>query len=166
MKLKQVTTKKWYIINDLSNGVYKAASTIKFETKVIKPNLCDYSDAYILVTGDITAGNAANARVAFKNCASFERCVLQINDEHVEDAENLNVVMPMYNLLESSDNYEESSGSQFKRDEQNLTANGNIADVKTANSTLFKYKSDLLDATDAESKLKKCENRSAFKILK
>ena len=50
-------TRKWYIINDQNNGQYgngdEDVSTIKFETKVIKPNLCDYSDAYILVTGDI-----------------------------------------------------------------------------------------------------------------
>ena len=81
-------TRKWYIINEQNNGQYGEGnendSTIKFETKVIKPNLCDYSDAYILVTGNITAtGGDENTKVAFKNCALFRRCVTHINDEHI-----------------------------------------------------------------------------------
>ena len=68
-------TRKWYIINDQNNGQYGRGngnnSTIKFETKVIKPDLCDYSAAYILVTGDIKIGDiAADTNAAFKNCAS------------------------------------------------------------------------------------------------
>ena len=116
--------RKLYIINDQNNGQYDRGneidSTIKFETKVIKPDLCDYSDAYILVTEDMkVAGVAADTNVAFKNCTPFTRCVTHINDEHVETAENLDIVMPMYNLIEYSDNYADSSGSlyQFKRDE-------------------------------------------------
>ena len=96
-----------YIINDQHNGQYGRGnendSTIKFETKVIKPNLCYYSDAYILVTGDITvAVAAADTNVAFKNCAPFTRCVTHINDEHVKTDENFDIIMPMYNLLEYS----------------------------------------------------------------
>ena len=73
-------TRKWYIINDQNNGKFGRGnendSTIKFETKVIKPNLCDYSDAYILVTGDIKVADiAADTNVAFKNCAPFTSCV-------------------------------------------------------------------------------------------
>ena len=69
-------TRKWYVINDQNNTDYgggnEDSTTVKFETKVIKSNLCDYSDAYILVTEDITAtGSGGNARVAFKNCAAF-----------------------------------------------------------------------------------------------
>ena len=86
-------------------------ATIKFETKVIKSNLCDYSDAYILVTGDITAANGnANRNVAFKNCASFTKCVTDINNEHVDNADNLAIVMPMYNLIEYSNIYSDTSG--------------------------------------------------------
>ena len=59
-------------------------------------DLCDYSDAYILVTGDITAtGGNENTKVAFKNCAPFTRCVTHINEEHVETAEKLDIIMPM-----------------------------------------------------------------------
>ena len=84
------------IVNDQNNGQYGIGnendSTIKFETKVIKPNLCHYSKAYILVTGDIkVAGVAADTNVAFKNCAPFTRCVTHINDEHVETAQNLDI---------------------------------------------------------------------------
>ena len=118
--------RKWYLINNQNNGQYGEGndSTTKLETKVIKPNLYDYPDAYILVTGDIRAvrGNQ-NTPIAFKNCAPFRRYVTHINDEHVETAENVDIIMPMYNLLEYSDNYGDSSGTmwQFKRDEQNMT---------------------------------------------
>ena len=64
----------------------------------------------MLVTGNITAAGD-DTKVAFKNCAPFRRCVIQINDEHVETAENLDIIMSMYNLLEYSDNYADSSGS-------------------------------------------------------
>ena len=110
-------TRKWYVISDQNNTDYGDGdenddTTIKFETKVIKSNLCDYSDAYILVTGDITAtGRDANTKVAFKSCAPFTKCVTHINDEHVDNADNLDIVTPMYNLIEYSDNYSDTSGS-------------------------------------------------------
>ena len=108
-------TRKWYVINNQNNADNgdgdENGATIKFETKVIKSNLCDYSDAYILVTGDITAANGnANRNVAFKNCASFTKCVTDINNEHVDNADNLAIVMPMYNLIEYSNNYSDTSG--------------------------------------------------------
>ena len=140
-------TRKWYFINDQNNTDYddgdENVATIKFETKVIKSNLCDYSDAYILVTGDITAtGGDANTKVAFKNCAAFTKSVIHINNEHAGNADNVLFAMPMYNLIEYSDNYLDTSGSlwQFKRDKQNM-ANGNPANVTTADSSSFKYKS-------------------------
>ena len=96
-------TRKRYVINDQKITGYGEGnendSSIKYEIKVIKSSLCDYSDAYILVTGDITAaGGNANTRVAFKNCAPFTRCVTHINDindEHTDTAENLDIVMPI-----------------------------------------------------------------------
>ena len=122
-------------------------STIKFETNVIKPNLCDYSDAYILVTGDVKVEDvAANTNVAFKNCAPLTRCVTHINDEHVETAENSDIIMPMYNLIECSDDYSDSSGSlyQFKRDESPMNNDKSNLNVVLDNSTYFKYKASLL----------------------
>ena len=129
--------RKWYVINNQNNIDYgdgdENDTTIKFETKVIKSNLCDYSDASILVTGDTTAtGCDANTKVAFKNCAPFTKCVTHLNDEHVDNADNLDIVMPMYNLIEYSNNYSDTSGSLWhvKRDEQNMS-NGNPANVTT-----------------------------------
>ena len=84
-------TRKWYIINDQNNGQYGRAkendSTIKIDTKLIQPNLCDYSDAYVLVTGDIKVADVgANTNGPFKNCAPFTRCVTHVNDKLVETA--------------------------------------------------------------------------------
>ena len=148
-KSSKYSTRKWYIINYQNNGKYgrgnedKHDSTIKFETKVIKPNLCDYSDAYILVTGDIKIADiAADANVAFKNCAPFTESVTHINDEHIETAENFDIIMPMYNLIEYSDNYADSSGSlyQLKRDGYPTNDDGNTLNVALDNSTSFNTK--------------------------
>ena len=96
-------------------------STIKFETKFIKPNLCDYSDAYIFVTGDIKVADvAADTNVAFKNFAPFTRCVTHINDENVETAENLDILMPIYNLIEYRDDYSDSLELYISLKEMNL----------------------------------------------
>ena len=161
----KVATKKWYIINDQNNGPYDRGNendlTIKFETKVIKPSLCDYSDAYILVTGDIKVADvAANTNVAFKNCVPFTRCVTPINDEHVETAEYLYIIMPMYNLIGFSDNYSDSYGSlyQFKRDESPMNDDENPLNVALDNAASFKYKASFLgkadDANDNDRSLK------------
>ena len=142
-------------------------STIKFETKVIKPNLYDYSDAYILVTGDIkVAAVAADTNVIFKNCAPFTRCVSHINDEHVETAENLDIIMSMYNLI---DNYGDSSRSlyQFKRDESPANDDGNPNNVALDNSTSFKYKASFLGkATDADGNDRSLKNTKIVVPLK
>ena len=120
---KHFATKKWYIINDENNsnkGVNKDTGadnpdTIKYDTRVLKPNLCDYAEAYILVDGTIRAAAAdPNTRLALKNCAPFTKCNLEINDEHVDTAENLDIVMPMYNLIEYSDNYQDSSATLYQ----------------------------------------------------
>ena len=115
-------TKNWVEINDESRGAYNVNSQIKFKTTMLKSSLCDYSDAYILVKGKITiigrgvdaAARRADERdkgVAFKNCAPFTNCISEINNTQVDDAKDINIVMPMYNLIEHSDNYAETSGS-------------------------------------------------------
>ena len=113
-------TKKWYVIDSESKGVYSHEDEIKFLTSSLESSLCDYSDAYILVTGNINVtGGDANTKVAFKNCAPFKKCRTEINETFVDDAEHINIAMPMYNLIEYSNNYSDTSGSlwQFKRDE-------------------------------------------------
>ena len=150
---KHFATKKWYIINDENNTNYGVSKdtgadnpdTIKYDTRVLKPNLCDYAEAYILVDGTIRAASAdANARLALKNCAPFTKCNLEINDEHVDTGENLDITMPMYNLIEYSDNYQDSSATlyQYKRDEPPEAYA--INDLTTDTSSSFKYKVSLL----------------------
>ena len=112
---------------------------------MLKPNLCDYAEAYILVYGTIRADAANNdTRLALKNCASFTKCNLDINDEHIDTAENLDIVIPVYNLIEYSDNYQDSSATlyQCKRDEPPET--NTINDLTTNNSSSFKNKVELL----------------------
>ena len=150
---KQFATKKWYIINDKNNTNYGVSKdtgtdnpdTIKYNTRVLKPNLCDCAEAYILVDGTIrAAADDNNTRLALKNCAPFTKCNLEINDEHVDTAENLDITMPMYNLIEYSDNYQDSSATlyQYKRDEP--PEDNAIDDLTTDNSSSFKYKVSLL----------------------
>ena len=135
-------TKKCYVINDESKGNHSQENVIKFLTESIESSLCDYSHAYILVTGNIavTGGNA-NTKVAFKNCAPFKECSTEINGTRVDEPKFINTTMPMYNLTEYSDNYSDTSGSLFgfKRD----------ASVCTANSSSFKYKSSIIGNTEA-----------------
>ena len=108
----------WYVIDSESKGNYSHPDPIKFFTKSIESRLCDYSDAYILVTGSINVtSREANTKVAFKNCAPFKKCITEINKTFIDDAEHIGITMPMYNLTEYSDNYSDTSGSlwQFKR---------------------------------------------------
>ena len=87
---------------------------------MLKSSLCDYSDAYVLVKGSITINNTAAApaaanntgkKVIFKNCAPFTICISEINNTQVDNAKEIDIVMPMYNLTEYSDNYSKTSGS-------------------------------------------------------
>ena len=112
---------------------------------MLKSSLCDYSDAYILAKGRITiegAGADAAARqaderdkgVAFKNCAPFTNCISEINNTQIDNAKDIDIVMPMYNLIEYSDNYAKTSGSlwQYFRDEPN----DNVEDSESLKSKI------------------------------
>ena len=125
-------TKNWVEINNESRGVYTTGSDIKFKTTMLRSSLCDYADAYILVKGTITitgAGDDAAARradernkgVIFKNCAPFTKCISRINNTDIDNAQDIDIVMPMYNLIKYSDNYSKTSGSlwQYYKDEPN-----------------------------------------------
>ena len=104
-------TKKWYVINNEANSNYSHENPINFLTSLLDSNLCDYSDAYILVTGNITATPNAATQVVFKNCVPFEHCRTEINDTFADYANFINITMPMYNLIEYSGNYSNTSGS-------------------------------------------------------
>ena len=140
-------TKKWYIINDQNNGQYGESDnnddTVKIDTEVVKLFFCDYAYAYVLVTGDITVvGGIVNTKAAFKNCHLFTKGKIHLNDTHVDELDNLDLIMNMYNLIEYSDNYSDSTASlyHFKRQEL-LESNGNLT---VAGSSSFKCKSNLL----------------------
>ena len=116
--------KNWVEINNESRGTYNVNSRIKFKTTMLKSSLCDYSDAYILIIGKITitgAGDDAAARqaderdksVAFKNCAPFINCISEMNNTQVDNAKDLDIGMPTYNLIEYSDNYVKTSRSNI-----------------------------------------------------
>ena len=110
---------------------YDVNNDIKFKNSMTRSSLCDYSDAYIHVKGTLTtpntsaagaATNNANIKVIFKNCAPFTNCISKINDTQVDDAQNTDVVMPMYKLIEYNHIYSKTLGSlwQYYRDENDL----------------------------------------------
>ena len=149
-------TRKFCVINDQNNTVHGEGNendaTVKFETQIIKSSLCDYSDAYILVTEDITAtGGDDNIKAAFKNCAPFMKCKTHTKNEHIDTADNLDIVMPMYNLIEYSDNYSDTSGSlwQFERGGSPVTNAGNPDKVSVDNASFFKYKASFIGESTA-----------------
>ena len=135
-------TRNWVEINDESRENY-ANSDIRFKTTMLRSNLCDYADSYILVKGTITitgeCDNAAakraderNKGVTFKNCAPFTKCISRINNADTDNVHDIDIVMPMYNLIEYSDNNLKTSGSlwQYHRDDPN----NNLADSKSFKS--------------------------------
>ena len=119
-QLYKFRARNWVEINDEARGTYSPNKQIKFKTSMLRSSLCDYSDAYILVKGNITvnntaadgaAANNANKKVIFKNCAPFTNCISKINNTQIDNAEYIDIVMPMYNLIEYSDNYSKTFGS-------------------------------------------------------
>ena len=97
-------TKKLNFIDSESKGNYLHHDPIKFLTKSIESSLCDYSDAYILVTRNIISGSNGT-KAAFKTCPPFRTCIAQINESFVDEAKHIDIAMPMYNLTEYSDNF-------------------------------------------------------------
>ena len=91
--------------NDNSKANYDAGNKITYNTEVLKSNLCYYDDAYILVKGDTTVTAARQTQISFKYCAPFTKCITKTDGITIDDAENLDLVIPMYNLIEYSSNY-------------------------------------------------------------
>ena len=107
--------KHWVEINNKSQGAYNKNNQTRFTTSMLWSSLCDYSNAYLLVNVTITveketAPNNANKKAIFKNCVPFTSCISRINNTQVDDDQYIDVVMPMYNLMECSDNYSKTSG--------------------------------------------------------
>ena len=151
-------TKNRVEINDNSCGMYKTNSQIKIKTSLLRSSLCHYSDAYGLVHGNITITGAGddeavrrldeiNKGVIFINCVPFTGSISEINSTQIDNAKYIDVVMPMYNLIEYSDNYLKTSGSlwQYYRDDPNDSITG---------SESFKYKIKVTGKTPATANTK------------
>ena len=93
-------TRKWNIVNDNLKAKEEGSNKINYHTKAVKSNLCDYNDVYISVNWDITITAHQAIQVAFKNCAPFTKSITQIDGTTIDDAENLDLVIPIYNLIE------------------------------------------------------------------
>ena len=113
--LPKFITKKWIEVDDQSGGNYIVNKEIRNKTPMLRSDLFNFNDAYIVVKGIITVTEPDNAKrnkeVAFKNNAPFINCISKINDVKIDNAKDLDVVMPMYNLLEYSKSYRKTTGS-------------------------------------------------------
>ena len=147
-KVPTFITKKWLEVSDQSGGAYSTNKQIIFKTSMLRSDLCDYSHAYIVVKGIVTVTaderdrDKVNRQVILKNNAPFISCILKINGALVEIAEDLDIVMPMYNLLEYSKNYLKTSASlwNYYRDElTDETNDNNDPNKNLINSKSFKY---------------------------
>ena len=156
-KISKFVTRQYVRVNSLSN-TYNENKSIRFKTPMLRSDLCDYSDAYILVKGTITvtapgvnndANNIRDKRnrpLILKNNAPFVSCIRRINGELIEDNDDLDIVMPMYNLLEYSKNYRKTIGSLYNCYRDELGGNDNNND-NTINSDTFRYKNKITGNT-------------------
>ena len=178
-------TKKWVKVFDQSGSAddrYKPSKQIRFKTSMLRSDLCDYSDAYIVVKGDITLTKTngrgiidiRNRFLAFKNNAPFTNCISKINNVLIDNAEDLDIVMPMYNLLEYSKNYRKKTGAFWNhyRDEPNNpplndddppTINYNADPI--TNSESFKYESSITGKTSNANNDTEREDKKTKKNL-
>ena len=150
-QLSKFVTREYHSVNSLLDTYNKNKST-RFKTPMLRSNLCDYSDAYILVKGTITvtAPGVNNNANNIRNNAPFDSCITRINGELIEDADDLDIVMSMYNLLEYSKNYRKTIGSLYNyyRDELSDDAdNNNFDNIKVVNSNTFKYENKIIGNT-------------------
>ena len=152
--LSKFVTREYVRVNSLSNTNNENKS-IRFKTPMLRSDLCDYADVYILANGTITVMAAAgannirdkrNRKLILKNNVPFVSCITRINGELIEDADDLDIVMPMYNLLKHSKNYRKTIGSLYNyyRDELTNDHNNNFANRNVVNSNTFKYKNKII----------------------
>ena len=159
--LSKFVTREYVRINSLLN-TYNENKSITFKKPMLRSSLCDYSDAYISVKGTITVtapgvNNNANDIIdkkirplILKNNVPFISCITRINGELIEDADDLDIVMSMYNLLEYSKSYRKTIGSlyNYHRDELSDDADdNNFHNIKVVNSNTFKYKNKITGNT-------------------
>ena len=152
--------KNYVEVNDDSRGMCSVDSQIKFKTSMLRSNLCDYNDAYVLVKRTITVPNTAaadtipdnrNKKVIFKNCALFSDCISAINDAETDYVKDIDVGMLIYNLIEYSNNYLKTSANlwQYYRDETALNGHNCMIDFLDVdgNSASFRFKQKVTGQT-------------------
>ena len=158
--LSKFVTRQYVRVNSFSN-TYDENKSIRFKTPMLRSDLCDYSDAYILVNGTITVTANAGAnnirdkkdrKLILKNNAPFALCISRINGKLIEDADDLDVVMPMYNLLEYIKKYRKTIGSLYnyysdELSDDNIPANNVFNNIRVVNSNTFKYKNKIIGNT-------------------
>ena len=157
-------------INDEPRWTYTSKS-IRFKTTILRSSLYDYANAYILAKGTITITGAENdvavrqaderdKGVIFKNCALFVECINRINNTEIDYAKNIDIVMPMYNLIEYGDNYSKTSGSLWQHYKDD--PNDNLTDSES-----FKYKVKITTSENFwQWKYKRRLNNCVIKIFK
>ena len=150
LKIYQDLLLKWIGVYDQSGRNYNVNKEIRIKTSILRSDLCDFSDAHIVVKGDITLegdndANKRNKNLAFKNSAPFINCISKINDVKINNAEDLDVVMPMYSLLEYSKNFRKTTENlwNYYRDEP--------SNLLSYNSESFKYKTNIVGKTPADN---------------
>ena len=150
--LPRFVTKKWIELYDQTGGSYNVNKEIRIKTPMLRSDLCDFRDVYIVVKGTITTeqntninNDGHNKPFVFKNNAPFISCILKINSVLIDNAEDLDFVMPMYNLIEYKKNYRKTTGSlwNYYRDEPD---NDEIRDSKS-----FKYRTSITGNTPNDS---------------
>ena len=158
-QLSKFVTREYVTVNSLLN-TYNENKSIRFRTAMLRSNLCDYSDVYIVVKGTITVNGVVNGAendisrrnrpLILKDNAPFVSSITRINGELIEDADDLDIVMPMYNLLEYNKNYRKTIGSlnNYYRDELSDDNNpNNFPNTNVVNSETFKYKNKIIGNT-------------------
>ena len=152
-------------INDNTRSAYSPNRKIRFKTAMLRSSLCDYSDTYIPFKGNISvnktaadgaAANNTNKKVIFKNCAPFTNCISKINNTQTDNAEHIDIVMPMYNLIEYNDNYSKRSESlwQYCKEIPAVDDNDDIVVFNGANATdSFNFKAKITGKTNDDGNI-------------
>ena len=176
-KPSKFRTRNWVEINFDVRSEYSPNKQIRFKTGMLMSILCYYSDAYILVKGHISVNNTAaegaaanntNKKVIFKNCATFTNCTSKINNIEIDNAEYIDIVMLMYNLIEYSNNYSKTSASFWQYCKEILAVNnaGNIVDFNRANAIeSCNFKTKVTGQTAADNNNGNIAGRADVKIM-
>ena len=172
-KPSKFRTRNWVEINDYIRGVYSPNKQIRFKATMLRSSLCDQSDAYILVKGNITVSNNAAAnntgkKVIFKNFAPFTNCITKINNTQTDNVEYIDIVMPMYNFTEYSNNYSKIFGSLWQYCKKIPAGNndGDIVDFNGANATdSISFRTNITGQTDNNRKINNGEIVVPLKYL-